>query len=104
MRFAVSVGVLSITLGLDACGSSSNGLITGTASSCFNYRSGQQETLKVYQGNVLVASERLPIGTTYKFTLPPGQYLISGSVSGRYSVALPKGETVHMNLPPNLCN
>jgi len=102
MRGVVRLAV-SIAIGLSGCGSSSSGVITGTASDCFNYRSGQDETLKVYQGSVLVASERLPIGTTYKFTLTPGRYLISSSVAGSYSVTMSKGKTVHMNLPSNLC-
>jgi hypothetical protein len=108
------VSSLALVLILGGCGSPSSrstGVVTGVAQQCtvaLN-KSGQLVTpevnLGVHRGNVLVASERIPLRTTYRFTLPPGRYVISESLyDQRYPVVVRKGKTVHMDLPRLLCD
>lgn len=80
-----------------------SGVLTGTVQRCTVYFG--LDTINVYQGTRIVASERVRAGSTYHFSLSPGTYRIStGSLQDAYpAVTVSAGSTVRMNVPPHLC-
>jgi len=91
---ASAVVVLAVVAGLAAaCGGShgtagrrpgttpaaATGVVTGTADACSGIMAEATAHLEVYRGDVLVARQQVPNGTTYRFVLPPGRYIVTNT-------------------------
>jgi hypothetical protein len=55
------------------------GVVTGIADACAGLLSVATAHLEVYRGDVLVARQQVPNGTTYRFVLPPGLYTVTNT-------------------------
>ena len=99
----VLVGCLS---GCSTAQTPATGVLTGNARACAGLASVPVANLGVYRGSVLVASERVPDNTAYRFVLRPGIYSITntGSADGGLgrSATVVAGKTSKMDVP-NLC-
>jgi hypothetical protein len=85
----------------------SAGVLTGTAYACSGPAYVATANLQVYRGNVLVATRRVPNGSTYRFVLPPGRYYITNTGNlesglGR-SATVVAADTSHVDVP-DLCS
>lgn len=97
-------GILSLALLFSACGSTSDGALTGTVRRCTEYLGSIE--VHVYQGTKLIASQSVQAGHNYRFTLRPGIYRLSTGTAAQGvfpSVKVHSGSTAIQNLPPQLC-
>jgi hypothetical protein len=117
-----ALAVLAVLTG--ACTSHSetalSGVLTGNARACSGLAYVPTAHLQVYRGDVLIASERVPDNSTYRFVVAPGRYYVTntgnagfappvggngivgkGGLSRPYppSVSVSAGGTTHVNVP-----
>jgi len=100
----IVVGVVINAVALSGCGAASptTGVLTGQVEPCTLYAAGQQTTVTVYARERVVATQRLPgAGTTFRFSLPAGRYLVK-DVTGSYPVVVSRGRTERV--PEFFCN
>jgi hypothetical protein len=55
------------------------GVVTGTADACSGIMAEATAHLEVYRDDVLVARQQVPNGSTYRFVLPPGRYIVTNT-------------------------
>ena len=97
--------VFAIGLALSACPSSPSGVMTGRVYTCTGLAFANRvppATLEVYRDNRLVVYRRLPNGSTYRFVLAPGHYLVSNTGNAQtdaHPFDVLAGQTVHLDIP-----
>jgi len=113
-RIPAAVAAMALIAGLGACGSdpghaAARGTITGLATACAGPpRAGPRPvTVFAWRGNRIVTTQVVHVkagGGHYRFSLPPGRYLIGAPRSGAESrlVVLHPRQTVTVNFP-NQC-
>jgi len=78
-------------------------VLTGTARACAGLAYVPTAHLQVYRGDVLVAAQRVPDNSTYRFVLPPGRYDITNTGNPQrplgHPVSVSAGATIHVNIP-----
>jgi len=99
----IVVGVGIIAVALSGCGAASptTGVLTGRVEACVLHVASQPITVTVYARERLVATQRVPYGGRFRFSLPAGRYLVKDA-TGSSSVAVSRGRTERV--PEIFCN
>jgi hypothetical protein len=103
-RPALIAGVVATVVALAGCSSppaAVTGVMTGRADACGGapaYLPTAQ--LHIYKSGSLVTNKSVPNGSTYKFVLPAGTYLVTNSsLQMAHQVKVRPGGTVHQDIP-----
>jgi hypothetical protein len=107
LRTGLTALALALVVGLCGCSSTASpsaGVLTGSLRQCTAYQNPKGTNVRVYRGNIAVASEHAPEGSyTYRLVLPVGHYSVSSSGSGRQPVVIKAGDTTHEDIPGFIC-
>ena len=90
-----------VTSSATAVATAKPGVATGRAVPCAGLAAEPVARLSVYHGSVFVSRKTVPAGSTFRFDLPPGTYVISNQGHpGRYVGTKPfrvrSGQTTHV--------
>jgi len=104
-RFLTTVGTVLAIATLAGCSAGpTTGVLTGKAWPCAGPHFIHVAHLTVFRGTTPVDHAQIPGGSTYRFVLPPGRYLVTntGGPGGAPNVVVETGRTTHVNVP-DLC-
>lgn len=105
-RASRTLGVIAVSFlgSLAACGGPQTGVLTGKAWPCAGPSFIHTARLWVYRGRTAVAHTEVPGGSTYRFVLPPGRYVVTntGTSGGTPNAVVVAGGTTRVNVP-DLC-
>ena len=76
---AVAIFVFGLALSSASAATPERGVVSGKAVPCSGPMYIPTAHLSVFQGKVLVASGRFRTGSTFRFPLPPGRYVITNN-------------------------
>ena len=76
---AVAMFVFGLALSSASAATPERGVVSGKAVPCSGPMYIPTAHLSVFQGKVLVASGRFRTGSTFRFPLPPGRYVITNN-------------------------
>jgi hypothetical protein len=76
---AVAISVMGLVLSSASAAAPEKGFVAGRAVPCSGPMSIPTAEVSLFQGKVLVASRRFRTGSTFRFSLPPGRYLITNN-------------------------
>jgi hypothetical protein len=107
MRKLGVAAMMGLALSFAACTSNTPtpGVVTGTAQACAGSAPGElapsHVKVQLYSGSTLVASETVPAGSDYRFSVAPGSYQVEGWW-GSKAVVVRAGHVVTRNIL-NMC-
>jgi hypothetical protein len=76
---AVAIFVFGLALSSASAAAPERGFVVGNAVACSGPMNVPTAEVSVFQGKVLVVSRRFRTGSTFRFPLPPGRYLVTNN-------------------------